>query len=281
MSGLAKTFVILILLLSVFFFGTTATLYKTRAQWRAQHESYVASSGETLSTLDGKLKQTRKALDEKDIDLVELKANGDQLGSDLKQRMSDLSSLQRKLAGLEASLGQATALSGQLGKTVESGNLRAEGLQKSLDQANSRLDESLQNLDLANKERDTMKLSLVRAQQQLHDSRVEYQALSEESEMLAQRLEAMKNGSTDLGGFDPSVDALVSAVDAGENLAVISAGREQLVQVGHKFTVSRGDSFIGQLEVIKVYPDLAGARIVYTADGEDVQRGDKVFTSNR
>ena len=281
MSGLAKTFVILILLLSVFFFGTTATLYKTRAQWRAKHEGYRAHATTELERLDDRLSQTTKSNDEKDKALSDLKGSNLQQASSLKKLQSDLSALQKKIAGLEGDLRNATATSEQLATAVSSSEDRGKGLQASLATANSQLDEALQNLDLANTERDSMKLSLVRAQQQLHEGRTEYQLLAEQAEECRLQVAAYeaKFGPGPAARNTPDVDAMVSAVDAGENLAVISAGREQLVQVGHVFTVSRGDSFIGKLEVIKVYPDLAGARIVWTADGQDVRRGDKVFTS--
>jgi len=281
MSGLAKTFVILILLLSVFFFGTTATLYKTRAQWRAKHDSYKAHTSETVKDLDRRLTQTTKSSDEKDKALAQLKGSNLQQASSLKKTQSDLSTLQKKVAGLEGDLRNATATSEQLAQAVSSSEDRGKGLQGSLATANSQLDEALQNLDMANKERDSMKLSLVRAQQQIHDGRTEHQLLAEQAAECRIQVVAYAAKYGDSPGVTnaPDVDALVSAVDAGENLAVISAGREQLVQVGHVFTVQRGDSFIGKLEVIKVYPDLAGARIVWTADGQDVRQGDKVFTS--
>ena len=40
MSALAKFFVVFNLVLSLFFFGASATLYLTRYNWRAAHDEY-------------------------------------------------------------------------------------------------------------------------------------------------------------------------------------------------------------------------------------------------
>ena len=78
-----------------------------------------------------------------------------------------------------------------------------------------------------------------------------------------------------LSGSAPPVNAVLQAVKAEDSLAVLSAGAAQMVKVGQRFNVHRGGKFIGMIQVIKVYDDLAGARILVTQRGESMQPGDR------
>jgi len=76
----------------------------------------------------------------------------------------------------------------------------------------------------------------------------------------------------------PPIDAVIQAVKNEDKLVVLSVGKDQKVQEGYQFTVYRGDKFVGKVQVIKVYDDLAGARVLYTQDGEAIQVGDQAAT---
>jgi hypothetical protein len=71
----------------------------------------------------------------------------------------------------------------------------------------------------------------------------------------------------------------VKAVDGQSQLVLLAAGRDQGVELGNDFTISRGGAFIGKVKVIKVVPDLAGAQILYTAESQQIQPGDRVDPS--
>jgi vacuolar-type H+-ATPase subunit I/STV1 len=283
MSGLAKTFVILILFLSALFFGTTAALFQTRRNSRDEYEKYSKQTTEELSRLDAALKSATRENDKKDDTIGQLESRGEQLSLGFEKSRSDNTALKSAASSSESARKTAEALSEQLGANLQATQDRVNKLEEELDQSKGQLNTSLEDADLARKERDAMRLSLVRANEALHEARAEYQKLSETHEGLALTLEAIRRKHPGmLEGAPlpaPPIDALIHAVDSDEQLALISAGRDQEVEVGYRFTVARGNSYIGTLEVIKVYPDLAGARIVLTKEGEQVRQGDKVFTS--
>ena len=83
----------------------------------------------------------------------------------------------------------------------------------------------------------------------------------------------------DIEVIPPPIEARVVAVDAGEKLVVLSVGRDQKVEKGFRFTVYRGSSFVGKVEVFEVYPDLSGARILFTKEGSMVEQGDSASTA--
>ena len=76
----------------------------------------------------------------------------------------------------------------------------------------------------------------------------------------------------------PPIDAVVQAVEASRGLVVLSVGSDQKVHEGYQFIIYRGDKFLGKAQVIKVYADLCGARILYTQMGESIQAGDQAAT---
>ena len=76
----------------------------------------------------------------------------------------------------------------------------------------------------------------------------------------------------------PPIDAFISEVLPDRKLVILSEGSYMNVQVGYEFSIYRGATFIGKVKVVKVYDDLAGARIISIAEGESVQVGDKAAT---
>jgi len=77
----------------------------------------------------------------------------------------------------------------------------------------------------------------------------------------------------------PRIDAVVKAVSHKDKIVLLSVGKDQKVEEGLEFTVYRGPEFIGKVRVIRVYPDLAGAEVIYTKEKAEMQAGDRASTS--
>src|SRR5262249_26086232 len=69
----------------------------------------------------------------------------------------------------------------------------------------------------------------------------------------------------------PPINGVVEVVDNDQKLVVLSVGRNQKVREGYTFTVYRGDRFVAKVKVVKVFDDLAGAKIVFTNENESIQ----------
>ena len=80
------------------------------------------------------------------------------------------------------------------------------------------------------------------------------------------------------GLVSPPIDALVEEVDSNLKLVVLSVGRQDEVKEGVEFTIYREDKFVGKVRVNKVYENLAGARVLFTAEGSDIRQGDRATT---
>ena len=85
----------------------------------------------------------------------------------------------------------------------------------------------------------------------------------------SETLQALKSAGVEV------IEAVVKAVDSGERLVVLSAGKDQGVVNGDEFVVFRGGALVCTVKVIKVFPDLCGAEMLDTTSGRETQAGDK------
>src|SRR5438093_6147569 len=285
MSTLAKVFIVFIFILSVAFFGTSATLFKMRQDWK---QAYLQSRKEMQDQLK-KLTEDYQRVTTQNTDqlntITQIKSREDQLAKELKQKNEDLSEEKKKVQVANLEQSKTTSLNEQLGKVVQAEKTASLQLQEALTKTKTDLDTALATTLEANKQRDSMRLDLAKVQQDLHLAQVEVKQLSDEYETVKITLAAIQAKyptlaeSLPIGKLAPPIDALVNAVDAKEKLVVLSAGKDQKVESGYEFTVYRGDEFIGKVQVIKVYPDLAGARVLFTKDGAETQQGDMASTT--
>ncbi|MBI4604137.1 MAG: SUMF1/EgtB/PvdO family nonheme iron enzyme [Planctomycetes bacterium] len=77
---------------------------------------------------------------------------------------------------------------------------------------------------------------------------------------------------------EPAIDGVIAAVDLKEGLVLLDAGADQGIKVGVEFIVYRANQFIAKVQVLKVYDDLSGAKILYTLEGAEIKVGDKATT---
>lgn len=77
-----------------------------------------------------------------------------------------------------------------------------------------------------------------------------------------------------------AIDAQVVAVklDIEPALALLSAGSDDGVQAGYRFSIYRGSQFIGKVVVEKVLRDSSGCRVLFTAYAKEIQAGDSAAT---
>ena len=281
MSALAKIFVVFVFLLSVFFFGSSAVLFKTRTDWR---KAYNKLSSDVRTELD-KLKKNNEELttlyDNQEKTIALHKTAEDQLTKELKQKLSDLSEEKAKVTLANSQAEKTNVLNTSLTTALEKASTQIKQLQDALEKSGTALDEATKVADTANGQRDSMRLDLAKVQEDLHAARTELATLAGEYDTIKLNYDTvLATGGGSAVGTTPArpIDAMINAVDNDEKLVVISAGKEQRVEPGYEFTVYRGDQFIGKVKVIKVYPELAGARILWTREGREIQRGDKAST---
>ena len=285
MSALAKVFVVFVFLLSILFFGTSATLYLTREDWAKNYDEFreeVTKSVAELEARNDTLKGERDDLE----DALRL------VSEDELQKAGTIQKLREELKGKDAQIVdisvtrdeaiRAKTATDNVNASLVSQNTTLTG---QLNEAHDKRDDAIDAQKVANAEKFRMKRDLDATTQELHEARVEHNTLSEKFDSLELAYGAVekklgKDGVEAIlsGLVSPPIDALVEEVDSNLNLVVLSVGSQDEVKEGVEFTIYREDKFVGKVRVNKVYENLAGARVLFTAEGSDIRQGDRATT---
>lgn len=279
MSALAKVFVIFVFILSLVFFGTSATLFKIRLDWKQAFKNLEADYSKSLDTLGKRINVLKDDSDKKAIEINRLKARQDELALENKKLQEDILTEKKNVKDAMVTADKANTLNETLTSTVKATAESLTAKETELAKQKTERESAVADAAQAREQRDSIRLTLEQTQRELHVSRTEYQQLVDKYDtdrLLLARYEEIYG--TLPGKPAPPIDGLVNAVDAGEKLVVLSVGRDDKVEAGYTFTVYRGDEYVGKVQVIKVYPNLAGARIIAMKDGLEIQRGDKAST---
>ncbi|MBI4604827.1 MAG: hypothetical protein HY721_22930 [Planctomycetes bacterium] len=284
MSALAKVFVVFICVLSVVFFGTSATLFKTRNDWRTAYNTLNEATQKDLGSLKKRIEELSTLSSNREKDIITLKASQDEQAKTLASTQQALTEKEKDVKLAHENVATANKNATTAGENLKAKEAAYAQLQDSLGKARQSMDDALKQTATANVERDRMRLDLEKTQEELHNLKVEHTQLASTFETVKlERDRAVKalgpNAPGILANIAPLIHAVVKSVDSKEGLVLLSAGKDQKVEIGHEFTVYRGGEFVGKVKVHKVFPDLSGAQILFTKDGAEIQRGDKASTN--
>ena len=285
MSALAKVFVVFIFLLSILFFGTSATLYLTREDWATNYESYRTAVTAEVAKLEVRVNAIKGERDTLD-DALRL------VSRDELAKAEQVKKLRVELDGKNAQIAQISAQRDEsINAKTATDNVNASlvsqntTLTTQLREAHDNRDTAIYAQKVANAEKFRMKRDLDATTTELHEARVEHSALDDKYSSLELAYGAVekklgKDGIEAIlsGLVSPPIDALVEEVDANLSLVVLSVGSQDEVKEGAEFTIYREDKFVGKVRVNKVYENLAGARVLFTAEGADIKQGDRATT---
>ena len=281
MSALAKVFVVVNFVMAVFFFGASATLFLTRVDWRNSYETYKRESDSELKRLGENQEQLRASNDALTSEVARWKSDLDNTSAENQRLTENLANLNTELKIRQDQVAQAQVLQTDQTNLLKTEVERNTSLTGQLSQASTSREQALAAMVQADEERNSMKLDLDKAQVELHAMRVSMSEINSSFEELQLRYNYIRERckGADITVVPPPIDARVVDVDTKMKLVVLSVGRDQKVEKGFRFTVYRDDSFVGKVEVFEVYPDLSGARILFTKEGASVELGDNASTS--
>lgn len=280
MSLLAKILVIFNLVLALAFFGSSATLFFNRSEWRSEFQSHKSKSNKDIEDFQEKLKGPRAKMEALATEIAQLRTKNNELATDNQQ-------VQKQVTDVKGQLNEAQRQQRQLAETSEASAKLSERLQGTNDNLESRIQGLSGDLDKAKTERAQAVSDLTRMALSYNQLKALYSELQiakreaddklEEAEIILAALER-KGVPFDSVTRQPPVNGQVQAVDQNSELVVLSVGRDQGVREGSEFTVSRGGNFIGKVKVIQLYDDFSGARMIYAKDDNSIEVGDRIMT---
>jgi predicted nucleic acid-binding Zn-ribbon protein len=285
MSLLAKIFIVMQTVLIMVYLGMTATLYQHRRDWRTSYQKLKHRYTTSVSRAQKEIQALRTYVQSKD----EL-----------------ITSKQREVVSLKSSLDQQVALAqrnNQLyqDKTTEFNQLNQNftNLSRNLSDANTRnkqLDDRKAELEglleVATNRRETAEGQVARLttlntnlEQDLGDLRTQFADTRQKLREKELLISMVEGSGVDIellvpGPPVPAIDGNVVAIktDVNPPLVLLSVGQDDRVERGFHFSIYRGSKFVGKVVVERVLRDSAGCRVLFTADGQQIQPGDNAAT---
>ena len=285
MSALAKVFVVFVFLLSILFFGTSATLYLTREDWATNYENFRTEVTAKVDKLEERVQELKGERDKLDDALRLVSEDELAKAEQIKKLNIELGGKNAQIANISAQRDEAIIAKTATDNVNASLVSQNTTLTTQLREAHYKRATAIDAQKVANAEKFRMKRDLDATTTELHEARVEHSALDDKYNSLELAYGAVekklgKDGIEAIlsGLVSPPIDALVEEVDANLSLVVLSVGSQDEVKEGAEFTIYREDKFVGKVRVNKVYENLAGARVLFTAEGADIKQGDRATT---
>lgn len=282
MSPLAKVFVVLNLILALVFLGVSATLFTARKDYEAAfseakdaHETAAKLAGSKINRLDGQLSQSQNNNDS----LTREKQALETAKQSLESEKNDLVTSNRDQKAEIARLNDAVELrQGQIDNKDQEIARLSEANDKAMAAAAAARD--AKTVAIANMTRSI--LDQEETVKRLSEAEIQVASLSKKNEEYAIMVQAAEDKGINLATLiikpAPAIDTVIEAVRPDANLVILGVGADDKVEVGHEFTISRGENFVAKVRVIRTTPDMAGARIVFTADKQNIEVGDSATT---
>lgn len=279
MSGLAKAFVVINLILALFFLGASATLFKANKNWKQ-----VAEEGHQEL---GQLKERAEAKAKTDAGRI---ASLEENGSVQEAEIAVLTTQKQELENANGALNTDKSQLQARVNTLEAQIAQKDTHLQDRDNTLAAKDEEIARLIAEKTEADESRKVAVDLSQR---ARLDLQQQEEANEHLLKeitdirgaldektlRLEALAMIGLPVDTIPvavPKISGIVSAVRG--DIVVLSVGRQDNVREGYEFTIYEGDRFIGKVKVESLLDDMSGARVLFTEQGATIKAGQNAST---
>jgi len=286
-NTLSKVFVIVNLVFAVAFCFMTLTLYSKRVDFKGKweeekelHRRTAEDKNREIAALKNEVNGLTKALEVAKRDVQEFAAKHEELQEQLKQRADELFDVRS-----------------QRDLLVERDQAKDEELKRRHEQINRMhmiILKQQQALEVAKANYRNAQNQRVEMENELNSARQQLVAVQKEKARLEKDLHHNSwiiQTLMDLGypvreivfGSEPTgpttpVRAKVLAVRPEVNLVMLSVGSDDGVKKGYRFTVYRGEQYVGKVEVEKVFSDMSSARILTDWTKSQIKEGDDAST---
>lgn len=286
MSTLAKVFVVINLLLAVIFTGVTLTLYAKRVKFKEFYEVEKESHESTRNNLGDKI----NALETEKTHLITERDNLTRDNKELQSRLDTVKNSYKEAMDqyLKADAERQTLLAKNEEKDneLQRRHQQIDNMHKIVLKQQQALKVAKTNERIAIDQKIEMENELNGTRQQLADVRKEKSKVEKDlyhHNWIIERLmdHGVRVNDIVFGGGElpvPPIDGQVLAVRRDVNLVMLSVGTDDGVKKGFKFTIYRGDRYIGKIEIEKVFKDMCSGRILPRLTKEEIAEGDSAAT---
>ena len=279
MTTVGKIFTVLIFIMSLVFMSFAVMVFATHQNWRNEVESTDSSKPGLKRRLELKTAELAAAK-------LEHEKTRQQLALEQASRRQALAALQTRLSQADALNARQEKELADLDAALKLASATANNTQTRLLAQEAELLKLRKEVQVAQLDRDTQFSKVVELTDRLMQDEVKLQALEERGNQLNSQLAQMKL-VMNAHGLD--VNSLVSKIEpinltgivlvvGDKDLIEISVGKDDGLREGHIMQVYRGDTYIGQIKIMKVAPDRAVGQIDKDLKRGQVRKGDHVTT---
>ena len=280
MSGLAKFFVVINLVLALFFLGVSATLFQSQKDWKGAAEKSKDQADVTLAKAEKMKEDLQGKIDIKEKNIDSLKRETEQLGTKVTELQNSNGDLRKEGARLSTRIDDMESRIAQKDEHIQDKDSNIARLEGEISRLTTEIDDAGSAKKTAERMRNRALLDKEQLAQQNEALNKEITALREDfddQKLLISRIVDSGIRLPDIGVTTaPPIDGMVVGVQEG--IVVLSVGRDDDVQVGYEFTIYDGDRFIGKVQVTKVLDDMSGCTILFEEDGTKISLGHKAST---
>ena len=280
MSGLAKFFVVINLVLALFFLGVSATLFQSQKDWKGAAEESKDQAEVTLAKAEKMKEDLSGKIDMKEKNIDSLKRETEQLGTKVTELQNSNGDLRKEGARLGTKIDDMESRIAQKDEHIQDKDSNIARLEDEISRLTTEIDDAGSAKKTAERMRNRALLDKEQLAQQNEALNKEITALREDfddQKLLISRIVDSGIRLPDIGVTTaPPIDGMVVGVQEG--IVVLSVGKDDNVQIGYEFTIYDGDRFIGKVQVTKVLDDMSGCTILFEEDGTQISEGHKAST---
>ena len=284
MSTLTRVLVVLIFIMSLVYMGMSAALFAYRVDYKDQfekekiaHKKTEQEKNDEINILKGKIGELNQNVDKLNSNIMTQKQELETARNDLTswkttnpELSNNLTALETKYEKLQASLSDAIARNQELNQTNE----KLMATKDDAMQARTVLEEKFLNAE------DT----IIKLEKNLSKIEQQYLTQAKELNQIKSIVEQYKKLAPSLiteGTITKVIEGKVLAIsDKAElNIIMISAGKNDGVEVGMKFTVYRADKYVAKIQIEKAEASHSSAFSIKEFQADTIRVNDNVTTS--
>jgi len=282
MSMVAKILIVLNLILAVAVMGAAGAYLQSAETWKKAHDENEAKYKRDTDTLNDRVVKTQASLDEANrgkAAAVQAQAAAEAANRTLSEGSALLSKQVSDLAGSYAGIdAKLKDLQGNL-DAARTANEKLQGEKK---QAEGDMRTALDAQAKAETEQKRLTAENANLSSMLDATQKDKVALADSLEASNTHLHMYQAKYGPLSGETTPVKGQVLAADSSMDIYLISVGSKDGLKIADELTVFRGDSFVAQVVVEKVFEDKASVVVKRLAGKPmkkaDIKTGDKVAT---
>jgi hypothetical protein len=282
MSTVAKVFVVLNLILAVAFLGAAAAFLGWDDWYRKRLDVALGEHGKVLTARDATITELRTNLSDTQRSLKDITDQKNALQGNYEATKTAYEQMRKSYDELNASATAATRALLVAQNTIKEGRTLTDQLMTERQKLTDEAKRFQEERDAAVKNQATADLNLEKTMTELKDLTAKLTQTETDLQRATFTLEQYKKRFP--GGMpgpeQPMQTAKVLAADDSTNVVVISLGSEDGVKEGFRYTISRGNQYVGTIEITHVEAKQSAGRSQRDVQSRPIQKGDDAMTAH-